>query len=625
MKKLLITSMAAVAIGLYAKADVTEYPYNTTESFENYKSVENYEGPLFERQTGPTENPEAYVVTAGWVTTATSEDGIFTVTNITSYIGSDTPPTVNRPIDATPNTKVLAIDTSNPLMRTVHTTKDSTNFLENAVFFDSVVQFTATEAKPTPSNDDKLMVWLYKSEDLSDGSTGAFGESISTNALVVTALNNEGEMEHFLTDMVIEPDSWHRLTIKSFKDSDHNVLFNIWVDATKVGGDFVSLRNPYDVDRNLKGVAFDGKGAVDDLVFTTKDPFAVDSYKITVKIDDEDEESSGAYKQYSVDGGVTYVDLNEDKVYTDDGDVLEIPQTVTKVMFKIAIPNDAKKLDGVDESAGEYGEGYYWIKEVTVADIISNGEGEVVLKVVDNTITPEVTTYAVTVNSANATVVGLAEKYAADAAVTFTVTANPGYDVVSVMMNETTLSVNAEGKYSFTMPAEAVTITVTTKAATPTVEPGKQIECDSQEAANEVAKNVTITVTDKDAADAGQAAFIKAVVKQNGNKWVVTAEINTEATGYIPADDTLVKVAQKLTEIANATEDEDGNVTVALSEVTPGLYYSVDVSENLAGENQGFNPGTRTLATSTGQVTLKVSKPKGNSAFFKVVQHLTKQ
>jgi hypothetical protein len=145
------------------------------------------------------------------------------------------------------------------------------------------------------------------------------------------------------------------------------------------------------------------------------------------------------------------------------GDVLAIPDATKKILFKVAITNDEKKLDGVDAPAGEYEEGgYYWIKEVNVADIISNGEGEVVLKVVDNTGTPVVTTYAVTVNSANATVVGLAEKYAADAAVTFAVTANQGYEVVSVMMNSTILSANADGKYSFTMPAETVTIIVTT-------------------------------------------------------------------------------------------------------------------------------------------------------------------
>lgn len=626
MKKLLITSMAAVAIGLYAKAD--DPVTNDPESFENYNGVENYEGPLFGRQQ---ENAEAYAVTPGWVTTATPEDGIFTVTNITSYVGAGTHETVSRPITDTPNTKALAIDTSNPLMRTVHTTKDTSDALGEAVFFDSVVQFTATDAKPTPGEGDKLMVWLYKSEDVSGDDKGAFGESIPTNALVVTALNNENEMEHFLTDMVIEPDSWHRLTIKSFRDSDDNVLFNIWVDTTKVGGNFVSLLNSNDDERNLKGVAFDGKGAVDDLVFTTTDPFPEALYTITVKLLSDDEGVSAEYyKAYSINGGNDFITL-DDTIVGDDGVTLKVPTTVETILFKMAVA-EGYKIDGETASKGEaVGDGYYWTIPVALADIVENGEGEISLAIVeDNGSEDPITTYAVSVvaNALEATVGGLSAEYAEGNVVTFTVVATTGYTIESVAVAGATktpaLTVNGDG-YSFTMPGEAVTITVTTKAATPTVEPGKQIECDSQEAANEVAKKVTITVTDTEAAAAGQDAFIKAVVKQNGDKWVVTVEIKTEADGYISADDTLVKVAQKLTEIANATEDEDGNVTVALSGVTPGLYYSVDVSENLAGENQGFNPGTRTLATSAGQVTLKVSKPKGNSAFFKVVQHLTKQ
>lgn len=615
MKKLLITSMAAVAIGLYAKADdPVTYSYNTPESFENYNGVENYEGPLFGRQQ---EKAEAYAVTPGWVTTATPEDGIFTVTNITSYVGAGSHETVSRPITDTPNTKALAIDTSSPLMRTVHTDKGSTNYLNEAVFFDSVVQFTATEAKPTPGEGDKLMVWLYKSEDVSDENKGAFGESIPTNALVVTALNNEDEMEHFLTDMVIEPDSWHRLTIKSFKDADNDdVLFNIWVDTTPVGGNFVSLLNSDDDARNLAGVAFDGKGAVDDLVFTTTDPFAEALYTIGITLNDTEDAVNAM--QYSVDGGVSYTDIP-------DTGKISIPQALQSVKFKFLVYpgfmiEGSTKTAESSEVEGEMW--YYWEKEIPVNSITFTDEvGAVEFNLKEDDSAGE-TSYKLTVSAQNATVNGLTQgDYVASTKFTFTVAASEGYEVLSVKMNDDVLSSNASGEYTFQMPEKDVTITVITQVVTPKVAPGQSVECDSEEAA----KKVTITVTDTEAAAAGQAAVIKAVVKYNGNKWVVTAEINTEATGYIPADNTLVEVAQKLTEIANATEDKDGNVTVALSQVTPGLYYSVDVSENLAGENQGFNPGTRTLATSAGTVTLKVSKPKGNSAFFKVVQHLTKQ
>ena len=468
MKKLLITTLAAVSVGLCAKADFAE---NGT-SFEGLT-----EGDVF--------NPaDTY-----W-TIPTDTDDVFKITNVT-YSADATP----QHWDLTTGEMALSIDTANPILRNVNpVSNDDTTIINppqdvtTPVFFDSVVQFTATDVAPSMENNttDKLAVWLYTSpDDVSDTNLGLFGETLPIRKVAVTAGYLDGatlKTKNYITDIEVEPDTWHRLTIKSFKNDIGDLLFNIWVDGTQVSGketfegqtimtDFLSRISDAvnsDTYNKLQAVAFDGKGAVDDIVFTTTDPFAVASYKVTVKIDDADYDTSYAYKQYSVDGGVTYVALNEDKVYG-DGDILEIPQTATKVMFKIAITTEEKKLEGVDESAGEYevdGEvsGYYWIKEVNVADIISNGEGEVVLKVVDNTSTPEVTTYAVTVNSANATVVGLAEKYAADTSVIFAVTANQGYEVVSVMMNATVLSANAEGKYSFTMPAEAVTITVTTKA-----------------------------------------------------------------------------------------------------------------------------------------------------------------
>ena len=466
MKKLLITTLAAVSVGLCAKADFAE---NGT-SFEGLT-----EGDVF----SPTDT---------YWTIPTDTDDVFKITNVTYSADATT-----QHWDLTDGEKALSIDTANPILRNVNPvpSDDTTNPPQDVttpIFFDSVVQFTATDVAPSMENNttDKLAVWLYTSpDDVSDTNLGLFGETSPITNVAVTAGYWDGatlKTKNYIADIEVEPDTWHRLTIKSFNNDINDLLFNIWVDGTQVSGketfegqttmtDFLSRISDAvnsDTYNKLQAVAFDGKGAVDDIVFTTTDPFAVASYKVTVKIDDAEEESSGSYKQYSVDGGVTYVDLDEEKVYG-YGDILEIPQTVTKVMFKIAIPNEAKKLEDVDESAGEYevdGEvlGYYWIKEVNVADIISNGEGEVVLKVVDNTSTPEVTTYAVTVNSANATVVGLAEKYAADTSVIFAVTANQGYEVVSVMMNATALSANAEGKYSFTMPAEAVTITVTTKA-----------------------------------------------------------------------------------------------------------------------------------------------------------------
>ena len=348
-----------------------------------------------------------YWSTEAWTGTENPADyeGFFVVTNLSDdavYAG-------DRPeewADLTTNTKALAIDTDKPLNRFINDpdgddiTPESVS--DKSVFFDSVVQFTATDASPSiAEGKDKLLVWLYSSpEDVSETTPGLFGEDTPMTSLVVTAgyYKEYGGTPYTTNYCVtaegvsVNPDEWHRLTIKAFMSNGYS-LFNVFVDGKQVSAageetDFISLKDKTD-GGNIVGVAFDGKGMVDDIAFTTKDPFAVASYEVTVKLDDSDADA-GSYKQYSIDGGETYVALDAVKVYG-AGDVLVIPQSVTKILFKVAITNDEKKLDGVETNAGVYEDGgYYWIKEVTVADIISEGKGEVVLKVVDVPVTPTV-------------------------------------------------------------------------------------------------------------------------------------------------------------------------------------------------------------------------------------------
>lgn len=375
MKKLLITTMAAVSVGLCAKADLT------VETFELYS-----EGSLFGTYTDEEDGVEKYRVLDGWYTEPTLEN-LFTVTNIANYVGAGTYP------ESSDSVKALAIDTSAPLLRYADSFMDPQSLSDAPIFFDSVVQFTATDVAPSMENNttDKLAVWLYTSPDDVATTPGLFGETLPIRRVAVTAGYLDGatlKTKNYITNIEVEPDTWHRLTIKSFKNDIGDLLFNIWVDKTQVSGketieaqetttDFLSRISDAvnsDTYNKLQGVAFDGKGAVDDIVFTTTDPFAVPSYAVTVNIADVDEWASGCSKQYSIDG-TQYFDFNA-------GDVLAIPETASKIWFKIAIPKGGK-LEGVDNSSGEDGKGnYYWIKDVNVLDIISNGKGEVVLTVV---------------------------------------------------------------------------------------------------------------------------------------------------------------------------------------------------------------------------------------------------
>ena len=287
MKKLLITTMAAVSVGLCAKANLT------AETFESYG-----EGSLF--GTLPRDSSK-YDITDGWETETTLEN-LFTVTNIANYVGAGTyPEKADRP-SKSDSVKALAIDTSAPLLRYADSSEESQSLSDDPIFFDSVVQFTATDVAPSMENNttDKLAVWLYQSpEDVSDTNPGLFNETTAKKTLVITAgvlETNDGVQsivkKDYDTGIEIEPESWHRLTIKSFLNERKNkLMFNVWIDGVKdpitAEGvtDFLSLVTPNeDSDNYLQGVAFDGKGAVDDIVFTTTEPdFAKEPEEPTVE------------------------------------------------------------------------------------------------------------------------------------------------------------------------------------------------------------------------------------------------------------------------------------------------------------------------------------------------------
>lgn len=287
MKKLLITTMAAVSVGLCAKANLT------AETFESYG-----EGSLFGTLPGDSSK---YDITDGWETETTLEN-LFTVTNIANYVGAGTyPEKADRP-SKSDSVKALAIDTSAPLLRYADSSEESQSLSDDPIFFDSVVQFTATDVAPSMENNttDKLAVWLYQSpEDVSDTNPGLFNETTAKKTLVITAgvlETNDGVQsivkKDYDTGIEIEPESWHRLTIKSFlNEGKDKLMFNVWIDGVKdpitAEGvtDFLSLVTPNeDSDNYLQGVAFDGKGAVDDIVFTTTEPdFAKEPEEPTVE------------------------------------------------------------------------------------------------------------------------------------------------------------------------------------------------------------------------------------------------------------------------------------------------------------------------------------------------------
>lgn len=306
MKKLLITTMAAVSVGLCAKADDADY---TKTSFEDYEAGSTL-----------TVNDEGDLT---WTSSAT--DPLFVISNKIDFANWTKP---SRPdywaTSSASDEKALTIDTDAPLFCKVNDRNSSYTFSNGPIFFDSVVQFTATDVAAEPESGDKLRVWLYESsEEVAQENSG---DVSSTKQLVVTAAyfeNGTYVTKHYYTDVEIEPDSWHRLTIKSFINNDF-VTFSVWVDKTLVSAEGVTEFLSLQYTENKGGtaiqcVAFDGKGAVDDIVFTTTDPFyvppvEVEKVNVSVSINDFDaifmatldsEQITSGSASYEFDKGTT--------------------------------------------------------------------------------------------------------------------------------------------------------------------------------------------------------------------------------------------------------------------------------------------------------------------------------
>lgn len=332
MKKMLIGAFAG-AFALCAQADITTVAVAaatlpTGTSFENYDS-----GTVIDLAKDDTGGDNG----SYWCTTNTT-DTTLTVSNLTDYAAYDKSCGVPAIDGRTTNGKYVKIDANNRVYRTAvagasidsdtgaFSAGTQLNFEDKPLFFDSMVLFTATDGLQTSdiSSEDKLVVWLYGYED---GGSDTLGTG--TN-LVITAgyLDEQGipTATNYVVSsesLAIEPNTWHRLTIKALR-SDEIIsgasisVFQIWVDGEKVSGSagegtavsiFPSLVYSVNVEQSkdacsIVGVAFKGNGAVDDVSFTATAPeFAQEQiaqeFTLNVTLDDDNEIVDGI--TYSVD------------------------------------------------------------------------------------------------------------------------------------------------------------------------------------------------------------------------------------------------------------------------------------------------------------------------------------
>lgn len=177
---------------------------------------------------------------------------------------------------------------TDPLLRKIESS--AIDIPSGGIYIDTLVQFTVTPASDTvtASATDKLMIYLKESVVNAELGT------TETNLVVKAALRSaeEGEFgeegsETFTPTEVevssaVVPGQWYRLTVKSYVVDTDLLLFNIWLDgaplttgSTALYGDdtsvFPSLLGR--TNAQIAAVGFAGEGAVDDIAFTTDDPF----------------------------------------------------------------------------------------------------------------------------------------------------------------------------------------------------------------------------------------------------------------------------------------------------------------------------------------------------------------
>ena len=271
MKKLKFMLAAATALGLASASQADTLEYLGSTSFEDFNvgaTADSTLNSLFDF-TGTAGDNESTIVE-----------------------GSATGLTYPRLWANAAHTKHLKVSTgTEPLLRKIKPAAET--IPENGLYIDTLVQFTVTPSSDTVSatSADKLMIYLK--ESVLDAELG----TTQTNLMVKAAEYTEGdeiegtEDTFTATDVTVSgnvvPGTWYRLTVKTTLmtasgSGDSFPVFKIYLDGTAVSSSealcgqdltlFPSLQGTTSV--TLAAVGFAGEGAVDDIAFTTADPFA---------------------------------------------------------------------------------------------------------------------------------------------------------------------------------------------------------------------------------------------------------------------------------------------------------------------------------------------------------------
>lgn len=338
MKKLMMTTVAALGFAALAQADVL-----------NSTGFEDYGSNPFAVNTSDSGSPDSG--TQYWTGT-----GDFSQTVLKTY-GEDVVKPTNLPGDfATAGDYFLSVDTGNDVMlRKAGADAGSVDLTQGAVFFDADVKFTASETNVKASDGDKLLVWLK-------------GDDTTTNLIVTAGVYNElteaYDQTNFTVDGDYSADTWYRLTVKatsvrSGDGTNNTTAFNVYVDGELVtSGDtkeFYSLLGQLDTkSTTLEAAGFQGTGALDNVVWTTTDPFppvVVDTVETTATVTGEDSYLL-AFTYAVEDGEATEIEDLKASIVATVGEKITFAATVVEGFkpsvtgYDVTKDEEPKDLDG---------------------------------------------------------------------------------------------------------------------------------------------------------------------------------------------------------------------------------------------------------------------------------------
>ena len=312
MKKLLFATALVASAAAFADGEPTAL---NAISFEGYTAGATFaNGAAEQAEAGGDKGAGPYFYYDG------DGDG----SSVKAFGGENAAaPSITRPYyfaSATPNANYLDLSTEGGILWrsinaisaqgegvTTYGLGQEQAIAADGTYLDTLVQFTPTEdgGAPTLENEDKLAIWLNV-----DSTTG------ETNLMVQAGyVDDEGTLVPGGTNLVlsgvsVNPGQWYRLTVKAYENilTENDELkypaFSIFIDSTELSASVPTISPVFAAGLSelflsgmaskvssgavlvsrvagdpaetstLAGVGFKGSGALDDIVWTTEDPFA---------------------------------------------------------------------------------------------------------------------------------------------------------------------------------------------------------------------------------------------------------------------------------------------------------------------------------------------------------------